>query len=118
MRLLFFPTERAPTRPDTWQSLSQIPCTSQARQNASLAEKPLNLQQLLDSISDGASESQTVLYLGYGSNLGAETFRGKRNIKPLSQVNVVVPELSLTFDLPGIPYSEPCIGNVRYRDVP
>jgi hypothetical protein len=102
---------------DTWQLLSQIPRTSQARQNASLAEKPLKLQQLLDSAPDGAFESQTVLYLSYGSNMCAETFRDKRKIKPLSQVNVVVPELSLTFDLPGIPYLEPCIGNVRYRDV-
>ena len=53
--------------------------------------------------------------MGYGSNLSAETFRGKRNIKPLSQVNVVVPKIQLTFDLPGVPYSEPCFGNCAYR---
>jgi hypothetical protein len=57
----------------------------------------------------------TVLYLAYGSNLSAETFKGSRGIRPLSQVNVIVPELALTFDLPGIPYLEPCFANTRYR---
>ncbi|EMC91247.1 hypothetical protein BAUCODRAFT_45010, partial [Baudoinia panamericana UAMH 10762] len=51
------------------------------------------------------------LYLAYGSNLSNETFRGNRGIKPISQINVQVPSLRLTFDLPGIPYSEPCFAN-------
>lgn len=68
------------------------------------------------NINGHAGGAETVLYLGYGSNLSAETFRGKRGIQPVSQVNVVVPTLSLTFDLPGIPYAEPCFGNVRYRN--
>ena len=58
----------------------------------------------------------TVLYLAYGSNLCAETFQGKRGIKPLAAVNVVVPSLQMTFDLPGIPYAEPCFANTRYRN--
>ncbi|KAL9078687.1 MAG: hypothetical protein Q9157_002373 [Trypethelium eluteriae] len=62
------------------------------------------------------SERETFLYLAYGSNLAAETFRGRRGIKPLSQVNVVVPELRLTFDLPGVPYNEPCFANTAKRD--
>jgi len=57
-----------------------------------------------------------VLYLAYGSNLCNETFRGKRGIKPLSQVNVQVPSLRLTFDLPGIAYLEPCFANSGKRD--
>ncbi|RMZ78165.1 hypothetical protein DV738_g4035, partial [Chaetothyriales sp. CBS 135597] len=61
-------------------------------------------------------EETTVLYLAYGSNLSAETFRGKRGIQPLSQVNVVVPELCMNFNLPGIPYSEPCFANTEYRE--
>ncbi|KAI9756483.1 MAG: hypothetical protein M4579_003822 [Chaenotheca gracillima] len=61
------------------------------------------------------SGSETVLYLAYGSNLASETFLGRRAIKPLSQQNVVVPELSLSFDLPGIPYAEPCFANTRRR---
>ncbi|KAK6538121.1 hypothetical protein TWF694_011003 [Orbilia ellipsospora] len=57
-----------------------------------------------------------VKYLAYGSNLSAETFLGKRGIKPLSQVNVRVPSLALTFDLAGVPYKEPRFANVRARE--
>ncbi|KAL1980423.1 hypothetical protein VTN96DRAFT_4181 [Rasamsonia emersonii] len=60
-------------------------------------------------------EEQTVLYLAYGSNLSVETFRGRRGIRPLSQVNVYVPELRLTFDLPGVPYIEPCFAGTQFR---
>lgn len=73
---------------------------------------------VLDAPSDpayGTEEADparsTVLYLAYGSNLCAETFQGVRGIKPLSQMNVLVPSLRLTFDLPGVPYSEPCFAN-------
>lgn len=58
----------------------------------------------------------SVFYLAYGSNLSAETFLGKRGIKPLSQENVCVPELKLTFDLPGIAYIEPCFANSGWRN--
>ncbi|QSZ29247.1 hypothetical protein DSL72_003759 [Monilinia vaccinii-corymbosi] len=57
----------------------------------------------------------TVLYLAYGSNLSAETFKGKRGVKPLSAVNVHVPDMDLTFDLAGIPYLEPCFANCQYK---
>ena len=59
--------------------------------------------------------SKTVFYLAYGSNLAARVFQGRRNIHPLSTVNVVVPKLRLTFDLPGIPYTEPCFANSAPR---
>ena len=62
-----------------------------------------------------STSSSTILYLAYGSNLCAETFKGRRGIKPLSAVNVHVPSLDLTFDLPGIPYTEPCFANTRYH---
>jgi hypothetical protein len=102
----------------TWRTRSaeSVPATSQARQLQSLSDRPIHgsLNEILRR-NDG-QDNETVLYLGYGSNLSAETFRGKRGIRPISQVNVVVPTLSLTFDLPGIPYQEPCFGNVRNRD--
>ncbi|RMZ82959.1 hypothetical protein DV737_g1777, partial [Chaetothyriales sp. CBS 132003] len=41
-----------------------------------------------------------------------------RGIRPISQVNVVVPQLRMTFNLPGIPYREPCFGNTEYRALP
>lgn len=65
----------------------------------------------------GLSEKpQTVLYLAYGSNLAASTFLGRRQIRPLGARNVVVPSLRLTFDLPGVPYQEPCFANSGRRD--
>ena len=63
------------------------------------------------------STASNVLYLAYGSNLCAATFQGNRGIKPLSATNVIVPELELVFNLPGIPYSEPCYANARFRSL-
>ncbi|XWX02370.1 hypothetical protein V2A60_010407 [Cordyceps javanica] len=65
---------------------------------------------------DDPAAPDTVLYLAYGSNMCAQTFLGMRKIKPLSQMNVYVPSLRLTFSLPGVAYMEPCFGNVDYRD--
>lgn len=59
---------------------------------------------------------ETIFYLAYGSNLSAETFLGVRGIRPLSQQNVHCPTLTLTFDLPGVPYVEPCFANTRFSD--
>ncbi|RYP60214.1 hypothetical protein DL771_010597 [Monosporascus sp. 5C6A] len=64
-----------------------------------------------------AEKEKTVLYLAYGSNLSAETFRGTRGIEPLSQINVCAPAFELTFDLPGVPYQEPCFANTAPREV-
>ncbi|EUC38717.1 hypothetical protein COCCADRAFT_82659 [Bipolaris zeicola 26-R-13] len=93
-----------------------IPQTSQARLDASLPDAPLDIATLLAHPSTPTSEKpKTVLYLAYGSNLCNETFRGARGIRPLSQINVVVPSLRLTFDLPGVPYKEPCFANTARR---
>ncbi|KAF1971387.1 hypothetical protein BU23DRAFT_555920 [Bimuria novae-zelandiae CBS 107.79] len=86
--------------------------TSQARRDASLTEPSITTSD----INAAGKKGKTVLYLAYGSNLCNEIFRGKRGIKPLSQINVVVPSLRLTFDLPGVPYLEPCFGNTAMRD--
>lgn len=58
------------------------------------------------------SNAETVAYLAYGSNLASKTFLGRRGIKPLSWHAVFVPTLDLEFDLPGVPYFEPCFANV------
>lgn len=60
---------------------------------------------------------ETVLYLAYGSNLCASTFQGSRDIRPISALNVIVPDLDLTFDLDGIPYSEPCFANSSFKKI-
>ncbi|KAJ9606307.1 hypothetical protein H2200_009268 [Cladophialophora chaetospira] len=113
---LWLDSHRPPShRSSQTRTAEYIPVTSQTRQQQSLTERPATHLDKSTTTEDGG-DNETVLYLGYGSNLSAETFRGKRGIRPISQVNVVVPTLSLTFDLPGIPYTEPCFGNVRYRN--
>ncbi|KAF2441235.1 hypothetical protein P171DRAFT_434909 [Karstenula rhodostoma CBS 690.94] len=97
-----------------------FPCvlqTSQERRDASLIEPSFDAKALsLSDIQAASEKGKTVLYLAYGSNLCKETFREKRGIKPRSQINVLVPSLRLTFDLPGVPYIEPCFGNSAMRD--
>ena len=85
---------------------------------ASSCNHPVKLPCTSPSRLSSTSNEKTVLYLAYGSNLSAETFKGNRGIRPLSAVNVHVPSLNLTFDLAGIPYIEPCFANTQYRTPP
>ncbi|KAL4960284.1 uncharacterized protein BDV14DRAFT_182885 [Aspergillus stella-maris] len=115
--------------PPSQQGLSQLtaddlPETTSTRQQASTSAQSLDQDEYLpaklalcrDAADDSALPLETtVLYLAYGSNLASETFLGMRGIKPLSQLNVVVPELRLTFDLPGVPYIEPCFAGTHFR---
>lgn len=96
------------------ENCERVPRTSPTRMDLSLQES--TSYDLHEYIQNANSKRETVLYLAYGSNLSKETFRGNRGIKPLSQVNVQVPSLRLTFDLPGIPYKEPCFANTGLRD--
>lgn len=84
--------------------------------DAHLSEKVADQQESGQPLTGTSAEGETVLYLAYGSNLAAQTFRGMRGIKPRSEIPVLVPELRLTFDLPGIPYAEPCFAGTQYRD--
>lgn len=96
---------------------SPVPQPSQTRLDASLNDRALESTNISQSeLSEAEHKGRTILYLAYGSNLCDETFRGARGIKPLSQINVLVPELRLTFDLPGLPYIEPCFANTARRD--
>ena len=63
----------------------------------------------------GGPATPNILYLAYGSNLCAATFQDSRGIRPRAAANVWVPELELVFDLPGVPYGEPCFANTRFR---
>ena len=94
----------------------RLPCPSPQRKAQSLREQPFHFDHgTLGEPEGGPDHPGTVLYLAYGSNLCARTFQGRRGIRPLSQVNVVVPELVMTFDLAGLPYVEPCFANTNYR---
>jgi hypothetical protein len=86
-----------------------IPQTSTRRLEAAAHDRALDVDSLIhpkDEAAAALSTEKTILYLAYGSNLSSETFRKTRGIVPISQVNVLVPGLTLTFDLPGLPYLE------------
>ncbi|KAL2868747.1 uncharacterized protein BJX67DRAFT_379696 [Aspergillus lucknowensis] len=97
----------------------ELPETTRGRQRASISGQSLDQDEYLPGklshLPEGEGRQKTVFYLAYGSNLAAKTFLGMRGIKPLSQLNVVVPELRLTFDLPGLPYLEPCFAGTHFR---
>lgn len=96
-------------RHGTYPSMSSIPFCSPERIQLAIEDTPPG---------DDKKAPETVLYLAYGSNLSAETLLGMRKIRPLSRVNVSVPILRLSFDLPGVPYREPCFANVAFRKLP
>ncbi|KAF7188174.1 Gamma-glutamyl cyclotransferase aclK [Pseudocercospora fuligena] len=100
------------SQPQISQTAPRRPCS--IRLASSYNDRPFDVDEF---VKEAPSKDETVLYLAYGSNLCKETFRGKRGIKPLSQINVQVPELRLTFDLPGIPYVEPCFANSAKRNL-
>ncbi|KAI1756624.1 hypothetical protein F4782DRAFT_274098 [Xylaria castorea] len=95
---------RAPV-PKSYPPISSIPKTSSERLALASSDNP-------------SATAKTILYLAYGSNLCAETFLGRRGIRPISQINVSAPAFDLSFDLPGIPYNEPCFANTRPRKIP
>ncbi|KAI0185976.1 hypothetical protein EV127DRAFT_463521 [Xylaria flabelliformis] len=89
----------------SYPPISSIPKTSPERLALASPDNP-------------SATAKTILYLAYGSNLCAETFLGRRGIRPISQINVSAPAFDLSFDLPGIPYNEPCFANTRPRRIP
>ncbi|EME39201.1 hypothetical protein DOTSEDRAFT_139381 [Dothistroma septosporum NZE10] len=101
---------RAQGSSDIWRP----PRPATSRLESSRDERPYCLERFFEEAKH-EPKRETVLYLAYGSNLSSEKFRQDRGIKPLSQINVQVPSLQLTFDLPGIPYTEPCFGNSARR---
>ncbi|KAF1815766.1 hypothetical protein P152DRAFT_455482 [Eremomyces bilateralis CBS 781.70] len=92
-------------------SFTPLSTTTPDRLSHSQAEQPIDLDSY-----DPSAQKDTVLYLAYGSNLCDAKFQGDRAIRPLSAVNVHVPSLKLAFDLPGLPYMEPCFANSNLRD--
>ena len=91
-----------------------LPKPSSARLLASSTELPFDVSAR-NSLAQLTTENGTILYLAYGSNLCYQTFQGMRGIRPLASINVVVPELRMTFDLAGLPYAEPCFANSATR---
>ncbi|KAI1113610.1 hypothetical protein F5Y14DRAFT_417234 [Nemania sp. NC0429] len=101
---------RAPS-PSSYPPISSIPRTSSERLALAVASAD-------DPKASASDSADTILYLAYGSNLSAETFLGMRGIRPISQINVSSAVFELAFDLPGLPYLEPCFANIRPRKFP
>ncbi|KAL7952874.1 non-ribosomal peptide synthetase [Trichoderma compactum] len=59
-----------------------------------------------------AQEEQHIWYPGYGSNMKASSMKA-RKITPLATRIVNVPTHYVTFDVFGIPYSEPCYASIE-----
>lgn len=121
IQILWSWAARPSQKKKSYPPVSSIPQTSFARlSRPDVAPIPFPSEPILANTfhHDAAVKPKTVLYLAYGSNMCAETFLGMRGIRPLSQVNVTTPSLDLTFDLPGIPYREPCFANTAIRKTP
>lgn len=54
---------------------------------------------------------QPMWYIGYGSNMKGSSMKG-RSITPLATEVITVPTHYVTFDIFGIPYSEPCYASI------
>lgn len=112
---------RPKPKPPSYPHINSIPRISPDRlSRPDVSPAPFPKAPALAPRFDKLAPSQpaTLLYLAYGSNLAAETFLGRRGIRPLSQVNVSAPSLRLVFDLPGFPYAEPCFANTAIRKIP
>ena len=100
----------------SWVNHKDPPATTAAEPSETSATDEISLLAPEIHLTSEEQSRNTVFYLAYGSNLSSKTFLGRRGIRPLSQINVVVPALRLTFDLPGLPYREPCFANSGIRD--
>lgn len=102
--------------------ISSIPSTPAARLDEPDARpSPFPKEPILAKDfhpKDGVPVPATILYFAYGSNMCAKSFLGVRGVRPLSRINVCAPALDLVFNLPGVPYLEPCFANTAIRQVP
>ncbi|KAH7027527.1 uncharacterized protein B0I36DRAFT_327275 [Microdochium trichocladiopsis] len=115
----FAPSPTSPIAKKSYPSIADIPFTSAERlAQAAVTSNELTASQKIEDIANTTTAPvapRTYLYLAYGSNLAAETFLGRRGIRPLSRINVSAPAFDLNFALPGLPYWEPCFANVEPR---
>jgi len=115
---------RPKPKPPSYPPIASIPRTSPDRLSqpdvspTPFPKAPALAPRFNHKLTPPSQQPATLLYLAYGSNLAAETFLGRRGIRPLSQVNVSAPSLRLVFDLPGFPYAEPCFANTAMRKIP
>jgi gliotoxin/aspirochlorine biosynthesis gamma-glutamylcyclotransferase len=59
-----------------------------------------------------------VWYFAYGANMSSASFSGIRKVRPIDVVPAVIDDYALSFDLLGVPYSEPAVANLIPNDSP
>ncbi|KAJ1327646.1 gliotoxin/aspirochlorine biosynthesis gamma-glutamylcyclotransferase [Microdochium nivale] len=94
------------------ERLEQAAVTATTTSELTIADRKVDSSS---TATTGPPVPKTYLYLAYGSNLAAETFLGRRGIRPISRINVSAPAFDLNFGLGGLPYWEPCFANVEPR---
>jgi hypothetical protein len=65
----------------------------------------------MDGTPTNDKEEESVWYLGYGSNMKSSVM-SSRKIQPLETCPVKVLDYVLTFDVFGLPYSEPAMASI------
>jgi len=63
-----------------------------------------------------AGDETPVWYFAYGSNMSSDKFSNRRGIHPLASARILVPGWRLTFEVPGMPYSEPGMSSIAPID--
>ncbi|KAF2869627.1 hypothetical protein BDV95DRAFT_546675 [Massariosphaeria phaeospora] len=61
-------------------------------------------------------ENNTIWYFAYGSNMSETVLTGRRKIQPHDSKIARCNEFSLSFNVMGVPYSDPAMGGLRIRD--
>src|SRR5437667_2363969 len=68
--------------------------------------------QIRENLADGDALTETkIWYFAYGSNMKSSVMAG-RGISPFDTKSVIIPSYTLTFDIFGIPYSEPSFASI------
>ncbi|KAF9919398.1 hypothetical protein BX616_000009 [Lobosporangium transversale] len=82
----------------------------------SISHRPSEQTAAATTTAAAADGEKTVWYLAYGSNMEPKVLTGRRKIKPIESVPVIVPGYWLSFDIGGIPFVEPCFASILKMD--
>ncbi|KAK3811392.1 MAG: hypothetical protein JOS17DRAFT_496802 [Linnemannia elongata] len=83
--------------------------------SSSSSPSPTSTTSSTTTMSSISSE-ETIWYLAYGSNMCPTILTDSRKITPLETKQVRVPDYWLSFDLGGIPFSEPCFASILKKE--
>ncbi|KAF9144908.1 hypothetical protein BG015_012063 [Linnemannia schmuckeri] len=104
-------------RRTTNSSSSSISSTaSSTNSSTTTITTPSSSSTNVTTLNDTPSSEETIWYLAYGSNMDPRILTDSRKIIPLETKRVRVPDYWLSFDLGGIPFSEPCFASILKKE--